>query len=253
MTEAVNTPAAEAPAPAPTENVVAPVASPASAPVAEAPAAAPAPADDARKFEYVPKKFLKEDGSPDFEKLSKSYVNLEKNLGKKPNMPAASVDDYDWTPPADGPELDPTRLAEFKATVLEKGFTKEQYAFVMESHQNVVNQMMDAFAPSAERSAETLKTAWGDQYKENLQLAKAGFDAYAPSDASLQDPVWNHPAVMGLLARIGGELGEDSLTQAPRANVGTSIQEQINALRAQPDYYTPANQKRMEELYGKLK
>lgn len=203
---------------------------------------------EAEKFAF-PAKFLKADGTPDHEKLAKSYVSLEKRLGAKPNVPAASVEDYEWD--ANGMDLNPERVSEFKSQVLEKGFTKEQYKFVMDSHKNLIEGMTSAF--DAEKTEALLQEEWGSDFKANAKAAKAAFNEFAPSDANPHDPVWNHPAVMKMLARMGGELGEDSLAKVGKTTVsGESIDSQIAELRKDPNYFNDAKlQTKMQELYDK--
>jgi hypothetical protein len=238
--------------------VDAPVGAPAvdTAPAVEAPVVeAPAVEKPAEEPKYeIPKKFLKADGTPDYEKLAKSYQGLEKKLSSKPNIPASTADEYEWAAPEGNTlELNPEQVSKFKEMALEHGFTKAQYDFVMTSHMNVINEMVGSLGWTADRAETALKEAWGKDFENQAAAARAGFDEFAPSDADPHDPVWNHPAVMKLLARMGAELGEDSITRAPAASSGTSIQEQIAALRASPDYYTAAKQAQMEALYARLK
>lgn len=159
------------------------------------------------KFE-VPKKFLKADGTPDYARMTKSYINLEK---AKPFIPAQSADEYEWQAPENGVELDADGLATFKSEALEQGFTTKQYQFLMNRYNDVVVGMRDA-GPTAEKTEQLLKEEWGNDYDANAKAARAGFEEFAPSSADMQDPVWNHPEVMKLLARIGGEVREDSVS-----------------------------------------
>lgn len=206
-----------------------------------------APATDKEDYSWVPQKFLKADGSPDWKNLAKNYVHLEK---KKPNVGAASVDDYQYEL-GEEYEVDAERSNAFKEGALKLGFTPEQYKYVMDTHK----QMVDTMWWTADRTAEVLKQEWGDDFKPNQQAAARAFNVYAPSDLSRDDPVWNHPGVMKLLATIGADLGEDSVGGKQTSSVGgASVQEQIAALRNDPDYWNnPQKQALMERLYAKLK
>lgn len=203
-----------------------------------------------QKFEY-PKKFLKADGTPDYERLAKSYVGLEKKLGAKPNIPAASADEYEWTAPENAVELDAEGLTKFKTEALEQGFTPKQYEFLMNRYNDVVVGMRDS-GPTPEKAEATLKAEWGNEYKDQLKKAHAGFQEFAPSSADMNDPVWNHPEVMKLLARLGNEVREDSVKSKSPATGGESVQAQIDALRNSPDYWTAENQAKVLALYEKL-
>lgn len=199
-----------------------------------------------------PKKFLKADGTPDYDKLAKSYQGLEKKLGAKPFVPAQSADEYEWQAPEDAVQLDDTRVAEFKSQALAKGFTPEQYKFVMDSHNAVIKGMLDTVGWSADRSDAALKQEWGNDFNTNLKAAQVGFNEFAPSSADPNDPVWNHPEVMKLLARMGSEVREDSVSAKGTPAAGTGLQEQIAALRNSPEYDTAAGRVKMEKLYERL-
>ncbi len=170
------------------------------------------------KFEY-PAKFLKPDGQPDFEKLAKSYIGLEKKLGSKPTIPASSVEEYSWEAPDDSIELQEENVAKFKEEALAQGFSNKQYQFLMSRYSEVVKGMQEEFAWSGERAATALQQEWGKDYKSNLELAKTGFEEFASSSADPNDAVWNHPEVMKLLARLGSEVREDSISSK-----GASVQ-----------------------------
>jgi hypothetical protein len=213
----------------------------------EAAPAAEETKQEAPAFQY-PAKFLKEDGTPDHERLAKSYLAMEKKFSSKPNIP----DEYKWEPPENAVELDEEGVSAFKAEALEQGFTSKQYQFLMSRYNDIVVGMRDA-APTAEKTEQMLKAEWGNDFDHHLSSAKAGFEHFAPSDANPNDPVWNHPAVMKLLARIGAEVSEDSaVPKAKAATGGESVQSQIDALRASPDYWKPENQAKVLALYEKL-
>jgi len=175
------------------------------------------PADGKPDYSHIPKKFMKADGTPDFDALAKSYTGLEKKLGQRPNMPASSVEDYSF----DFGDLDVAALGvtdesvnAFKEQALKAGFTKDQYSFVM----NMWKENVTKLQVTADQAEQKLKESWGKDFDRNVDLAKTAFREYAPSDADPNDPIWNHPVVMGLLARIGGEIGEDSLAGKSNGN-----------------------------------
>lgn len=188
------------------------------------------------KFEY-PKKFLKEDGTPDHEKLAKSYIGLEKRLGSKPNIPAASVEEYSWEAPDDGLELQEENVAKFKEEALAQGFSNKQYQFLMSRYGEIVKGMQNEFVWSGERAATALQQEWGKDYKSNLELAKNGFEEFASSSADPNDAVWNHPEVMKLLARLGSEVKEDSITsKSPAAKNTKTGADEIRQILQSKEY-----------------
>lgn len=165
-----------------------------------------APAAEKPDYSFVPPKFLNEDGTPDFKKLSTSYSNLEKKIGQKPNIGASSIDEYDFNF-GEGFEVDNERGTAFKQKALELGFSKLQYDLVMETHK----AMIEANTWTADKSEQALKQAWGNEYESQTKAALRAFGEFAPSDVNPHDPVWNHPSVMKLLARLGAEVGEDTV------------------------------------------
>jgi hypothetical protein len=180
--------------------------------------------------QVFPKKYLNADGKPDYDKLAKAYVSLEKKLGSKPNVPAASADEYEW----DFGDMQPPEenVAAFKQEALSKGLTKEQYQWMMKTHSDVIKSMVW----DADRTEAELKTAWGKDFQAQANSARAAFDEFAPSDADPNDPVWNHPAVMKMLARMGGELGEDSLARKSPASSSGMQPAEVIALMKSKEY-----------------
>ncbi|MDO9100500.1 MAG: hypothetical protein Q7V53_07190 [Caldisericota bacterium] len=198
-------------------------------------------------------KFRKPDGSIDADKLSKSYSQLEKAYHKRPQAPAASVEEYSFDF-GEGFQVDEERTNAFKEAALAKGVTKEQYVWLMETYsKNLPGQSELSGTWTVENTQKALESEWGADFEHNAVIARKAFDTFAPSDADLSDPVWNHPAVMKLLARMGGELAEDSIAKRPSQAAGESVRQQIDALRAEPDYMSnPAKQAQMLKLYEKL-
>lgn len=206
-------------------------------------------APPAPKFEY-PKKFLKEDGTVDHERLAQSYVALEKKISSKGNIPASSIEEYSYDFGDLAPHIDGAVSAEFKQTMLDKKFNAEQYGFMMDRFKEVVEDLR----PNPAKVQATLKAEWGDNYESHASAANRAFEEFAPSDANPRSPIWSDPTVIKLLARIGSELGEDSVSAKPKAVSGTgdSIDAQIAELRAQPNWHSDqAVQAKLNALYEK--
>lgn len=216
----------------------------------DAPEGTEGEAPEVKEPEYkVPAKFLNEDGTPNLEKLAKSYQTLEKKLSSKANIPAASIDDYVIDMPKDSSlEVDEEAAAAFKEKALELGFTAEQYKFVTDQYFS----RMESTTWTPAKAKEALTEDWGNNFDDNVLAARRAFDEFAPSDANINDPVFNHPAILKLMARMGAELNEDVAPPKTGATARSSIEDEINALRAQPDYYTAANQAKMDALYERL-
>jgi hypothetical protein len=181
-------------------------------------AAAAKPADDVVKTQEAPKtevtkteadpfpaKYKNADGTPNYEKLTKAYTNLEKKLGSKPTLPPVAADEYQFD--FGERDIDPEASKQFKEAAFAAGLSQSQYEFALKTHMGIV----DSLVWSADKTATALKTEWGQAYDTNIEAARTGFEAFAPSSANPEDPVWNHPEVMKLLARMGSEVGEDSM------------------------------------------
>lgn len=187
----------------------------------------------------VPKKYRNEDGTVDMERFVKGHLALDKMIGKKGNVAANAVEDYEFQF-GEGFEIDEEKTNAFKAEALSKGFSKEQYAFIMEKYAGQVQAMAQAQAESAwtaEKVEAKLKESWGSDYQENLKAAGRAFNAMADDDDDLADPIWNHPSVMKMMARFGSELGEDSVSQRKAVSKTAGIsREEIEALQRSDQY-----------------
>lgn len=188
---------------------------------------------DEPDYSFVPKKFLK-DGKPDWESLTKSYQHMEKKASSKGVLVPEDVSEYEWSGNAPV-QIDPEQANAFKADAQKAGLTKEQYAFVMDKYAEVMTNT----GFSAEASAHALKKQWGEEFQSNVNLARRAFDEFAPSDMNMDDPIFNHPTVVRLLARMGKELGEDSQA-AVKGVSGRSTgmtSDEIQAIQSSPDYW----------------
>lgn len=193
----------------------------------------------------VPAKFLK-DGNPDWENFAKSYTNLEKKLGSKPNTPPSTIDEYDYKPQAY--EVDDEAFTAFREEALSKGLSKDQFKWAMERFEQAIQPMLI----NPDKTEETLKEAWGKDYKNNLGSARKAFDEFAPSDLSMEDPIFNHPSVLKLLARIGSELGEDSTPPKSGGGSGGLNKAEIEAIVASRDYWdNPEKQQQVANWFRK--
>ena len=183
-------------------------------------------------YSYVPPKFMK-DGKPDFETMAKSYQNLEKKASQKGLMVPDDVAEYEWTGTAPT-TINDEALNAFKTEAQTAKLSKEQYAFVMDKYAQAITDL----GLNAEASAQALEKVWGKDYQTNINSASKAFMEFAPSDINMEEPVFNHPSVVRLLAAIGNELNEDSQSvkgQSSRASGMTK--DQINEIRNSPDYW----------------
>lgn len=178
----------------------------------------------------VPDKFLKEDGTPDFDKLAKSYTELESTLRKTRPTAPKSIDEYQLE--GIDLELDEELTVAFKSEALEAGLSTDQYKWVMDKYAGLVQDSM----PSKEKAQEALTEAWGKEFDTNLQAARSAWDVYG-KDMDI-NVVGNNPDVLKILARIGAELKEDNASRQPASNDPGMTQSDLDALMSSDDYWT---------------
>jgi hypothetical protein len=184
-------------------------------------------------YHYVPEKFMK-DGEPDFEKLTKSYTELEKKIGVK--APATSITDYqyEFQKPED---FDMDGFEAFKGIALEQGLTPKQFETVIGLYENSVSAMLSDLRPSAEKASEVLSQEWGDEMDSNMKSAFKAFKQFAPDDLSI-DVVGNDPNVIRLLANIGKKMNEDNgLNTGKVGNASKMSKLEIDEMMRSSDYF----------------
>ena len=193
----------------------------------------------------IPEKFLNEDGTPDYDRLSKSYTELEKKFGSK--VSAESANDYDYQFENEDIFDSEADLGDIKEQMLELGVSKEQFSGVMGMWENAVVDIVNELQGTPERATEALKEEWGDAMDSNLQNARAAWDAFAAEGMNI-DAVGNNPTMIALLAYIGAQMGEDVKPPAG-GNAGTGMTEtEMNDIMARDDYWT--NQELQAKVAG---
>lgn len=210
----------------------------------------PAPKEEEAKPDYswVPDKFKnKETGEPDFEKLAKSYSNLEKKLGTSGDVPDAP-EEYDYTFTAF--EADEKAQNDFKKAAHDMGFTKSQYDFVM----SVYEKMVEDGIAAPERTVETLQKQWGKEYETNLHFANVALETYMPNKEPISKypHLANDPIFAQIMANIGRELQEDVGVRAEKPSQSAQSKLEIQELMNAPDYWTNKEKQRIvSEWYSR--
>lgn len=239
-----------APSPAPADSAPGPGAAPtggllargaAPAPAGASPAAAPAATADPAEAK-VPEKFLVKnaDGSINHEQTAlkiatEGYAPLEKRLHAG-DAPPKTPDEYAPTVPAG------VKLEDLKADPLYTGFLKGAHARGMtNAHVSYVLEAMaqrEATRNSPEVAEIELRKEWktDDQLQAGLTKAYRAAAAYAGGDETLQrlqGKFGSDPDFIRLMAKVGGEMGEDTPPQGLNANESDTLQ----SLMAHPAYF----------------
>lgn len=244
-------PVGQSPTPTPTPSPVpTPSPEPTPAPKPEVPVPTPSPAPEDKNPNKIPPKFLKEDGSPDYAKLADAHVNLEKLLGKKNFSNVNTPTEYDYKPVEGAKPIEAKNMEAFQKKAFDAGLTKEQFALVMNEYVSLTKTeapkdtpftLPDAKNPDAvAKVRKTLESVWGvgnEAFEAGRLNALKTVNTYLPSQFKISDPVFNHPAVLALLANVGNELGEGSLTrQGSPTGGGPSGLRTPEQIRALPDF-----------------
>jgi hypothetical protein len=205
----------------------------------------------------IPEKFQvkKEDGSLDFEasalKLAENYGHLEKRMGSG-DAPPKSADDYQIAVPdvlkdTWNPKEDPL-LGEFLKEAHAVGMNQKQVDLAMQKYLDVVPKLLQgAQALSAEDCTAELQKEWktDDQYKAEVRKAYQAAVAYGDADAeAILKDYGNDPRVIRLLARVGGEMGEDKSVTPPGG--GNPSGQPVETLMTSEAYNNPKHPDHMK-------
>lgn len=196
----------------------------------------------------IPEKYQvkKEDGSLDIEasslKLAEAYGHLEKRMGSG-DLPPKTADEYQFNLPDALKDADfsgDQLLQQFKQDALAKGFTQEQFDFVMGKYFEIAPGLMaGARQLSMDDCVAELKTEWKSeaQYGSEMRKAQQAVQAYGDKDAQgLMNDYGNDPRFVRLMNRVGAELGEDR-----SVNPGGTLQggKNVESLMASEAYNNP--------------
>lgn len=233
-TEEVSAPAAPAAAAAPAAGLLtrgATTPAPAAAP-AEAPAPAPS----------IPEKFVvkRENGTVDHEATAlkiatDGYAPLERRLHAG-DAPPKAPEDYAPALP-EGLKLDDLKkdplYTGFIKGAHSRGMTNAQLSYVLEGW-----AQREQMRQSPEVASVELRKDWPSDAEFDAGLVKAyrATAAYAGSAEALervQAKFQNDPDFIRLMARIGGELGEDK----PAAGLNPAESETLQSLMGHPAYF----------------
>ena len=170
----------------------------------------------------IPEKYQvkKEDGSLDIEasslKLAEAYGNLEKRIGTG-EIPPKSAEEYQVAVPESlkdkwNPKEDPL-LGEFLKDAHAAGMTQKQVDLALSRYMDIAPKLIaGASQLSAEECTTQLKAEWktDEQYKAEVGKAYKAAVGYGGGDAEgIIKDYGNDPRIIRLLAKVGGEMGED--------------------------------------------
>lgn len=200
----------------------------------------------------VPEKYMR-DGQPDYQAMTKGYVELEKKLGQKNPQAPSDISEYE-SGYSNPDNINEDRLNDLRSYAKELGLSKDQFKGMTTRFEQEVGYVLDELMPNAESAMEVLVGEWGNDYASNLSSAMSAFKAYAPEGTNINSVGFNDPEVLKLLAAIGADMGEDKKAKSSSSETGTSTidETEVLDLMKRPDYYTnPDIQKKVKEFYNR--
>ncbi|MGG2141711.1 hypothetical protein [Symbiopectobacterium sp. RP] len=173
--------------------------------------------------DWLPEKYrvVGEDGTLNIEssarKLADAHTHLEKRLGSG-DAPPKTADEYAPKVDAEGFNWDEFKadpqMQGFLTSAHAKGLTNDQLSFVLGEYMQRVPELVGGAAQRDQEAASTaLREVWKTdaEFNKNIGLAYRAFNSLADeADKGRIDEIGNNPMVIRMLARIGGEMQEDS-------------------------------------------
>ena len=180
-------------------------------------------------YSYMPKKFMDKEGKPMFDKLAKSYKELEtKYHEKQPEIPDEyTIDDFEYED-----LLNADDYKQFQDDARNLGLTATQFKMVMDHYKRVLDNM-----PHLQDHTEQFEQQWGDQYQHQMAYAQRATQKYLP-DVNKYPELAGHPVMIQMMAKIGRDMREDVV---PVSNVdngvsGETVEERLKAAFDKGDY-----------------
>ncbi len=119
----------------------------------------------------------------------------------------------------EGMKIDETMLADFNAKLHKAGFLPHQYALTMSEFSNFLSRTMQSHKEANEKafneSTLNLRTKWGSAYEAKAKLANDVLRNFADTKEgeAIAKKYGNDPAIIEILANIGNNLSEESLSR----------------------------------------
>jgi hypothetical protein len=171
------------------------------------------------------------------DKLARGYIDLEGKLSKAAIIPGKDASEDEWSEflntlgrpensegyefeTVEGlpPDISFNREKEndFRQTAHNLGLTKEQAKELHKWHINsVLNDykgMVRAKADDYKSAVQAMKDEWGDEYGQNLELMRRGYDTLAAPELQAllkRTGLTNEPEIIKFFSRLGKLFAED--------------------------------------------
>lgn len=118
------------------------------------------------------------------------------------------------------------------------------------------SEMLSAMASVDADAASALEGQWGDQFEENIELAREAMKTIAsPPLVALIDKagLGDHPELIRAAADIGRLVRDSSVSQNEFSlQQQPALEKELNQLREGDDYWSEKSQKRVREIFLSL-
>lgn len=199
--------------------------------------------------DWLPEKYrvMGENGTINIEssarKLADAHTHLEKRLGSG-DAPPKTADEYAPKVDAEGFNWDEfkadPKMQGFLKSAHAKGLTNDQLSFVLGEYMQRAPELVGGAAQLDQEAAGTaLREVWKTdaEFNKNIGLAYRAFNSLADeADKGRIDEIGNNPMVIRMLAKIGGEMQEDSPTGS---DINLEEQQSIRDLMKSEAYMDP--------------
>lgn len=144
----------------------------------------------------------------------------------EPPKPEGAPEKYEFKAP-EGKEYDPQVLESFSTAAKDANLSQE-------AAQKLIDSMAPALAQRQQAQVEAVHQDWleaskndsefgGDKLKENLVIAKKGYEFASPALRELMEKthLGDHPEVVRLFIKIGKEISEDKFVGGKATDAGS--------------------------------
>lgn len=179
---------------------------------------------------------------PDFDNRDE-VSNFYKKLGRPETTEGYKLEQ------GDNDDEEATGL--FKQIAYKNGLSTRQAEGVYEQFNTGVNALNEKQAKQQEdninKNLTELKENWGDKYDEKMDKAKAGFKAVGLEESKVEGiaGILGLEDTIKLFSGIGKGVSEPSFVEGGGTATSGSIKEQLDEIKANPDYLNPLKNKQL--------
>tara|TARA_R110000751_G_scaffold137880_3_gene241448 strand:+ start:412 stop:1227 length:816 start_codon:yes stop_codon:yes gene_type:complete len=189
----------------------------------------------------------------DIESMATQLINAQKQIGGSIRKPAddatveewgsfhqklgrpESIDGYTYKPGDEVPEqfrMNEDQRENVLTTMHAAGMTDRQVSEILSWDTKVKIDAHNQFAEKSRLGLEELRTTWGGEYDNNVQVANRALNSFGGEDVKEllgELGIQNNPQVIKMFERIGSVMGEDNLVMGDNAE-SPALASEVDAL-----------------------